>query len=179
MPTTSKPNVVEQVDAARGRIESLVADLTSPKPAMRMNAREALVAMGKPVVPSLIRLLSHPKPHARWEAAKTLCGIAEPIAACALIRALDDRDGDVRWLAAEGLAALGQDGLQPLLAALIGQTEPCCIYEGAQHICHTLVARKKLGSILRPLLTALKRPEPEVAVPSAAYTALSKLRELS
>ena len=36
-------------------------------------------------------------------------GIADPIAASALVSALDDPDGDVRWLAAEGLAALGRD----------------------------------------------------------------------
>jgi hypothetical protein len=38
---------------------------------------------------------------------------------------------------------------------------------------------RKLGPILRPLLAALKQSEPEVAVPPAAYTALSRLRELS
>ena len=39
--------------------------------------------------------------------------------------------------------------------------------------------KKKLGPILRPVLAALKESEPEVAVPSAAYAALSRLRELS
>jgi hypothetical protein len=156
-----------------------MADLTSPKPAMRMNARDALVVIGKPVVPSLIRLLSHRMPHARWEAAKTLCGIADPVAASAMVSALDDRDCDVRWLAAEGLAALGRDGLSPLLTALIGRAEPCCMYEGAQHICHALVKRKRLGPILQPLLAALKESEPELAVPPAAYTALMRLRKLS
>ena len=115
----------------------------------------------------------------RWEAAKALCGIADPLAASALVNALDDRDGDVRWLAAEGLAALGRDGLQPLLAALLQRAESCWFCEGAHHVCHTLVKRKKLGPILRPVLAALKQSEPEVAVPPAAYTALSRLRELS
>jgi HEAT repeat protein len=115
----------------------------------------------------------------RWEAAKALCGIADPIAASALVNALEDRDGDVRWLAAEGLAALGRDALQPLLAALLEGTKPSWLYEGAHHICHTLVTRKRLGPILRPLLAALKQSEPEVTVPPAAYTAMSRLRKLS
>jgi len=127
----------------------------------------------------LIRLLSHRKPHVRWEAAKALCGIADPIAASALVNALDDRDGDVRWLAAEGLSALGRDALQPLLAALLQRAKSCWFCEGAHHVCHTLVKRKKLGPILRPVLAALKQSEPEVAAPLAAYTALSRLRELS
>ena len=130
-------------------------------------------------MPSLIRLLSHRKPHVRWEAAKALCGIADPLTASALVNALEDRDGDVRWLAAEGVAALGRDALQPLLAALLEGTKPSWLYECAHHICHTLVTRKRLGPILRPLLAALKQSEPEVAVPPVAYAALSKLRKLS
>ena len=179
MTPTTKRGTVALADKREARIPSLVADLASPDPAVRTKAREALVAIGKLTVPSLIRLLSHRKPHVRWEAAKALCGIADPIAASALVNALDDRDGDVRWLAAEGLAALGREGLQPLLAALLERAQSCWFCEGAHHVCHTLVKRKKLGPILRPLLAALRESEPEVAVPPAAYAALSRLRELS
>ena len=178
MTPTTKRGTVALTGKREARIPSLVADLASPNPAVRTKARKALVAIGKRSVPSLIPLLSHRKPHVRWEAAKALCGIADPIAASALVNALDDRDGDVRWLAAEGLAALGRDGLQPLLAALLQRAQSCWLCEGAHHVCHTLVKRKKLGPILRPLLAALKESEPEVAVPPAAYAALSRLREL-
>jgi hypothetical protein len=171
------------------RIQSLVADLASPNPTVRAKAREALVAIGKArkalvaigklAVPSLIRLLSHRKPHVRWEAAKALCGIADPIAASALVNAMDDRDSDVRWLAAEGVAALGRDGLQPLLAGLLERARSGLFCEAAHHVCHTLLKRKKLAPILRPVLVALDESEPEVAAPPAAYAALSKLRKLS
>jgi vesicle coat complex subunit len=164
---------------ADNRIPTLVADLASSDPTVRTNARKALVAIGKLTVPSLIRLLSHRKPHVRWEAAKALGGIADPIAATALVNALDDRDSDVRWLAAEGLAALGRESLQPLLAALIERAQSLWFCEGAHHVCHTLVNRKRLGPILRPVLASLKQSEPEVAAPPAAYAALSKLRQLN
>ena len=154
------------------RISSLAANLASPDPLVRMKSREALVAIGKArkhmvasrklTVPSLIQLLSHRKPHVRWEAAKALVSIADPIAAFALVDALDDRDGDVRWLAAEGLAALGRDALHPLLAALLERAGSLWMLEGAHHVCHTLVKRKRLGPILRPLLAALSQSEPEV-----------------
>jgi hypothetical protein len=170
-------------------IPELVSALASPDPTVRTKAREALVAIGKArkalvasrklTVPSLIRLLSHSKPHVRWEAAKALCDIADPIAAFALVNALDDRNGDVRWLAAEGLAALGRESLQPLMAALIERAQSCWFCEGAHHVCHTLVNKRKLGPILRPVLAALGQSEPEVAVPPAAYDALSRLRALS
>jgi HEAT repeat protein len=160
-------------------VPSLVADLASPDPAVRTKARKALVAVGKLTVPSLIPLLSHRKPHVRWEAAKALCCIADPLAASALVDALDDRDSDVRWLAAEGVTALGLDGLQPLLAALLQRAESCWFCEGAHHVCHTLAKRKRLGPTLRPVLAALEQAGPEVAVPPAAYAALSRLKELS
>ncbi|MGO8749140.1 MAG: HEAT repeat domain-containing protein [Thermoguttaceae bacterium] len=165
-------------DKRAARIPSLVTGLASPNPAVRTKARKALVAMGELTVPSLIPLLLHRKPHVRWEAAKALCGIADPIAAFALVNAMDDRDGDVRWLAAEGVAALGRDGLQPLLAALLQRAQSSSFCEGAHHVCHTLVKKRKLGLILRPLLAALGQSEPEVAVPPAAYAALSRLRKL-
>ena len=179
MTFTSKCSSVERIEKRAARIPSLVTDLANPDPAVRMRAREALVAIGKRTVPSLIPLLSHRKPHVRWEAAKALCSIADPIAAFALVNALDDRDGDVRWLAAAGVAALGQDGLQPLLAGLLERARSPWFREGAHHICHTLVKKRNLGPILRPLLEAMGQPEPEIAVPSAAYAALSRFRELS
>ena len=130
MTPTTKRGTVALADKRDARIPLMVTDLASPDPAVRTKARKSLVVLGKRTVPSLIPLLSHRKPHVRWEAAKALCGIADPLAASALVNALDDRDGDVRWLAAEGLAALGLKGLQPLLAALIGRGQSCWFCDG-------------------------------------------------
>lgn len=179
MTASTRVNIKGPPKEAEMDIADLVSSLASSDPAVRTRAREAILATGKLAVPSLIQLLSHRKPHVRWEAAKTLCGIADPLAAFALVNALDDRDGDVRWLAAEGLAALGQESLRPLLAALIERARSGSFCEGAHRVCHTLVRRKGLGPILRPLLAALKQAEPEVAVPPAAYAALSRLKRLS
>ena len=179
MTPTTKRGTLALADKREARIPLLVTDLASPDPTVRTKARKSLVVLGKRTVPSLIPRLSHRKPHVRWEAAKALCGIADPLAASALVNALDDRAGDVRWLAAEGLAALGQESLQPLLAALIGRAQSCWFCEGAHHVCSTLAKKKRLSPILRPLLAALKQSEPEIAVPPAAYTALSRLRKLS
>ena len=178
MTPTSKSGTVTASKKTPAGIPELIAALASPSPVARRKAREALVALGKPAVPSLIQLLSHRKPHVRWEAAKAIGGIADPIAAFALVNALKDRDGDVRWLAAEGLATLGRDALPPLLAALIDPSNSDWLREGAHHVCHVLVRKRGLGPILRPLLAALEQTEPKVASPLAAYTALSRLREM-
>jgi HEAT repeat protein len=179
MPPTTKRDSVAPTNNKETQIPSLAADLVSPKAAVRTRARKALVSVGKPAVPSLIQLLSHAKPHVRWEAAKTLCDIRDPLAAFALVNTLADPDCDVRWLAAEALAALRRDGLQPLLAALLERAQSCWLCEGAHHVCHALVKRRELGPILRPVLAALNESERELAVPPAAYAALSKLRAKS
>ena len=177
MTPASKSGTAAATKKASPGISEMLVALVSPSPVARRKAREALVALGTPAVPSLIQLLSHRKPHVRWEAAKAIGGIGDPIAAFALVNALKDRDGDVRWLAAEGLAALGRDALPPLLAALIERAESDSLCEGAHHVCHVLVKKRGLGQILRPLLAALGQSEPEVAAPLAAYTALSQLRD--
>lgn len=151
--------------------------LASPHAMVRIKARKSLLAIGDPSVPSLIRLLSHAKPHVRWEAAKALGRIANPTAASALVNALEDRDSDVRWLAAEGLVALGREGLRPLLAALFERDESCWLCQGALHVCRALAREKRLGPILRPLLVTLRQPWESTVVPAAAYAALSRLQE--
>jgi len=52
------------------------------------------------------------------EAVKALGEIADPRAAPALVVTLEDEGFDIRWLAAEGLIALGPVGLAPRLEAL-------------------------------------------------------------
>ena len=159
------------------RLAELSRALENPCPTTRAKARAALVTLGKSAVPTLVQLLSYRKAHIRWEAAKALGEVADPGAATAMVRALEDEDWDVRWLAAEGLIALGQDSLQPLLTVLIGRADSDWLAEGAHHVCHALAGNRKLGPILRPLLAAFTESEPEAAVPLAAYVALSKLRE--
>ena len=174
--TLSNPIIEDPKDT---RIPSLLGRLAGGDPVARERARESLVALGKPAVPALIQLLSHRRPLARWEAAKALCGIADPLAATALVNAVDDTDNDVRWVAAEGVIALGREGLQPLLAALLERAQSPCFCEGAHHVCHALATKRELGPILRPLLAAFDQFEPQMAIPLAAYTALSKLRKLT
>jgi HEAT repeat protein len=172
--TKRRCSIKDQRDA---RIPGLVDDLASRNPAIRERARETLVYLGKPAVPALIPLLSHRKPHVRWEAAKTLSGIADPIAATALVNTLDDPDEDVRWVAGEGVTALGREGLQPLLAALLERARSHSFCESTHHVCYALARRKGLGPILEPVLEALEEAEPAIGAPLAAYAALSTLRD--
>lgn len=77
------------VQVREGQLDSLIDDLKSDHALTRHHARESLVAIGGP-------------------------DVAE-----ALVRAMErDPDEGVRWLAADALAGLHEEGLAPVMEAL-------------------------------------------------------------
>jgi HEAT repeat protein len=163
-------------DTQEAKIDSLIADLTCDDVVRCQKARKALVSIGKPAVPSLIKLLSHQKEQLRWEAVKALSQIADPSTTRVFLDSLEDKDFDIRWLAAEGLIAIGRDGLVPLLKALIKRSDSVWFRNGAHHVLHDL-ARKGLYDRVRPVLVALEDTEPSIEVPLAAESVLNHLAE--
>ena len=165
MTPTTKRSSVDLADKRAARIPSLVADLASPDPTVRTKARKALVALGK-----LSRAFTHSTPFASkaTRAMGSSQGAVRHRRSACRFRA-GQCLGRPRWRRAlaggRGGGRSGPRGLQPLLAALLQRAESCWFCEGAHHVCHTLVKRKRLGPILRPVLAALKESEPEVAVP--------------
>jgi HEAT repeat protein len=157
-------------------IESLIAALSSSDGLTRQNARARLIEHGHQAVGDLIRTLKHPQEQVRWEAAKALVTIADPAATAALADALSDQDGDVRWLAAEGLIALGRDSVWPVLERLTHRAESEKFREAAHHVLHAHFDGD-MDELLGPVLSALDGPSPETAVPVAAYGALRKARQ--
>jgi len=82
-------------------LESLMEMLASKDGMTRKKARKSLVAFGKQAVPSLTRALQNSKlDQLRWEAAKILGTIGDAKAIPPLVKALEDSDQDVAWLAA-------------------------------------------------------------------------------
>jgi HEAT repeat protein len=105
-----------------------------------------------------------------------LSQIADPRAAPALVRALEDKEFSVRWLAAQGLLAMGRNGLEPLLRELVRQSHSVWLRMGAHYVVRQLSARD-LKEVLQPLLAALDGLEPALEVPMAARAALEALKE--
>jgi HEAT repeat protein len=159
-------------------ISTLVAKLKGRNPVGRTQAREDLVRVGHHATPSLVTMLKSPVQHFRWEAAKTLVGIADPRAAQALLKAMDDRDQDVRWIAAEAMIALGREAVVPLLTALIEQAESVEFCRSAHHVLSGLPPQQA-GPVLTPVLRALETQTPALTVPLAAEAALERLRRPS
>lgn len=157
-------------------IDSLIADFTCDDVTGCQVARRKLVSIGSAAVGPLVRELASPTHWVRWEAAKALGQIGDKTAAEALVKALEDKEFDVRWLAAEGLINIGRDALKPLLTALADHGDKSIwLRRGAHHVLHDM-RRGKLDAILRPVMVALEDITPSAEVLSAASQALNALR---
>jgi len=97
-------------------LESLMDMLASKDGVVRQKAREALVNMGKPAVSSLIQALENSRlDQVRWEAAKALESISDTGSMPSLVKALEDSNSDVAWVAADALKTFKKAAWLPLL----------------------------------------------------------------
>ncbi len=155
-------------------ISSLIQALGSSDGMARVTARQVLVSMRKRAVTPLKEALLSKDQRRRWEAAKALGQIGDPEATDALIRALEDDMFDVRWLAAEGLIAIGDKAIVPLLEALVKKPDSLWLREGAHHFLHG-IDMGNMGKTLLPVRQALEDVEAHLQVPFTVHTALLAL----
>jgi HEAT repeat protein len=172
--TVSEVSSTSESQGDQEMVRSLVAQLARKDGLEREAARERLVTIGEAAIAPLIRALKDGREMVRWEAAKALGEIHDAAAARALVESLEDRVFDIRWLAAEGLIAIGHKSLPPLLRALEQRSDSKALQNGAHHVAHAL-AKDDLKEVLRPLLVALEDVEPSVEVPFAALAVLNTL----
>ena len=157
-------------------IASLIADLASRDRQTRLQAREALITIGQPVVSPLLTALTDPNDQVRWEAVKILGKTGGPATLPLLVTALEDDNPGVRWAASEELITAKQAGLAPLLRALIKHANSVRLREAAYHVLHSLAdATQDLEDLVLPVLTALENIEPAMTVPLAASNVLKRL----
>jgi HEAT repeat protein len=172
----NKKKANRNTDASPTTIRSLIANLRNKDGMLRQRSRQSLVAIGKPAITSLVKLMRDRNDQVRWEATKALGDIGDPETASVLTAALEDEDFDVRWLAAEGLIALRNQGLEPLLKALTERPQSVWLREGAHHVLHDL-AKAGLHKRVASLLEALEGIEPEMEVPIVAHKLLNAPRK--
>ncbi len=158
-------------------IKQLLEALGSDDGMERKKAREKLVAKGKNMIDFLMELLNNPKHILRWEALKTLEEIDDPLCIPLFIRALEDDEMDVRWIAAEGLIKLGEQSVKPLLKALVDKSESVFVLAGAHHVFYYLKKADKLPADfpIDKLLSTLKNLENASTIRPMAYELLNEL----
>jgi HEAT repeat protein len=175
MPVTRKDNT-ERRDPQRTKVAELITKLGSRNGMERQHARVALVALGEPAIGPLLAALSADRDVVRWEAAKAFTDLRAARAAPGLVKALEDEDGDVRWLAAEALIGLGDVALAPLFEALMAHADSVELRESAHHVLRAL-NHGGLAKIVGPVLRTLELYEPGLAVPFRAEEALARLKK--
>jgi HEAT repeat protein len=182
---------VKVSEAKQATIDELIGKLGGEDGRVREDVRLHLATIGKPAVPALIEALKHHRNKlVRWEAAKTLGEIRDPMAAPVLVKVMSDKLFEIRWLAAEGLIAIGHEALIPLLNELVKDPENPWLLQGAHHVISHFATKDiyihhhefahprqntSLKELLKPLLSALEGPEPSLEAPSEASKVLDEL----
>lgn len=124
----------------------------------RENARKVLIDIGAPAIDYLFEMISHPDVIARWEALKTLIEIKDPDIIPLLINSLDDNNSAIRWLAAEGLADMGEEAFIALLTALSAYPDTVSLRKGVKHFIMKYIAACKDPNIVE-LVQFLDEPD--------------------
>jgi HEAT repeat protein len=123
-------------------IAALVDAVQSGDRMVAAAAVEALQEIGGAAVPSLVEALNAAKDsQVRWSLVKTLSTIGDERAVPGLIQALQDANYGTRWLAAEGLARVGQPTLVPLLRRLADEKSSAWLKESAWHVLNKIRLR--------------------------------------
>jgi HEAT repeat protein len=158
--------------------EDLISELRSKDGARRMQAREALVTIGKPAVPFLVELLTDKSEIVRWEACKALRRIKDVSTAEALANALNDESMAVQWLAAEALIMLKTAAVLPLLELLEKKFESPFVRQGAHHVLHAFEREGLLNDETIAVVDSLRSLGPNVMAALAAQKALAAMGTL-
>ncbi|MEJ2103572.1 MAG: HEAT repeat domain-containing protein [Ignavibacteriaceae bacterium] len=122
-------------------IPDLAKDLFSKNYLLRKKAREELVEIGDPSLEILKDLANNGDQNARWEAIITIVQIGSNETLGVLLKALDDEEFSIRWLAAEGLANLGKISLMPLLRKLRNNPDSGILRRGSFHVLRELMKK--------------------------------------
>jgi HEAT repeat protein len=161
-------------------LESLMDELASSDGMSRQKARESLVDLGKPAVPSLIQALQDSKSHQlRWEAAKALGAIGDAQSVPLLVKVLGDEDADVAWLAAEALKKFGKSAWPPLLHALMEDGSNAVILRQRAHNVFRNQREKEFDDLLTPLRKSLEHGVNREAATVAANEILKRMKVAS
>jgi hypothetical protein len=154
-------------------IAHLIVVLASRHGQKRLQARRMLVNIGKQAIPSLNGLLDKKKHQMRWEAAKSLAQIHDPDCTPGLLKALEDERFGIRWIAAEGIVALGMPAVKQLLKLLQKRPDSARLRKSARHVVRSVIG-KAPSHELQPVLIELEKYGTVMAsLPRSAKLALA------
>jgi hypothetical protein len=127
--------------------------LDSKNSAKKLAARNALVEMGKTIIPKLHRLLNSENALLRMEAAKIVELIADRRSIPFLINLLDDKEFEIRWIAVEGLIKIGRRAILPLLKSIRDGKSTFIFNKGAHHVLLRLLKEDEMNKLTTLMLS--------------------------
>ena len=158
--------------------QSLVNQLENEDEKVRTRARKSLVTIGKQAVPSLALVLENSKVYkARWEAAKALNEIGDLKSIPTLVKALEDPESDVAWLAAKTLEKFKKAAWTVLLRALVEHGSKSVLL---QHGAHHILRKQKVegyNDLLDILRTSLEKEAVPESISPAAFNILERMKK--
>lgn len=156
-------------------IRELAGHLSDADYRTRHRSRLELSAVGEPALPALKAILEEAGGQARWEAAKAISGIRSDESAHILARCLLDENHGIRAVAADGLIAMEERAVVPVLEMLKSHGESAVVRAGAHHVftklSHHGFFPRALGHVIHALDNGLL---PEI-MPLEASTALETI----
>jgi hypothetical protein len=112
----------------------------------------------------------------RWEAAKILAAIGDYKAIPSLVKALEDRDHDVAWLAAVALKKFKKAAWPALLRGLIKRkSHSVFLCQGAHHVFRNQ-KEEGFNDLLAVLTKALESGTVAASIAIAAYDILKQMK---
>jgi len=139
---------------------------------LKHDARNTLVTMGKRIVPQMHRLLASKNVLLRKNAAKVIELIADRRSIPLLISLLNDKESDIRWIAAEGLIKIGRRSISPLLKSIRGGKGSLFHNKGAHHVLNSLLDENEKIKFTSLLLSLNDYHELGETAPVEAYKVL-------
>jgi HEAT repeat protein len=161
-------------------IASVIPDLSEMNNYQKkVNARRSLVEMGKKILPQLNKLLLSKNIRLRREASKIIEIIGDKESIPVLINLLEDDEGSIRWIAAEGLIHIGRESIVPLLSRLMENGDDTYLKMGARHTFLQLFNDDEKIHF-QPLLQSLKNTNNiHILAPLEAFRALIMFKHQS
>lgn len=173
METKRNPSIDVNVEEFTENVAVVIPDLAEMNNYERKsNARKQLVDMGKQILPQLNKLLTSKNPRLRREATKIieLIGAAESIPT--FIELLDDDEGSIRWIAAEGLVHIGRESIVPLLNRIVEKGDDNYLKQGARHAFLKLFSEEEKRDFASLLISLKNFNNITILAPVEAFRAL-------
>lgn len=156
------------------RRQTVVQFIERGNDARREAALGVTYGLGEEVIPALVSIARASEAERRWAAYQAIRRVDGEAAIAPLVEALQDDNLSVRWIASDGLAAIGPRSAPALLRALATRTPTINFHRAARRVLRQLELPHHEASLTR-LLSSLEQSTTVVHAPGLAQELLREI----